>query len=73
MSAKYYKSQSTDGPNFIKVEGEDTYLFIVGPDLLIFQKANKDTFLFDKSDWIEVSKESIESDIKILVDTVSAL
>ena len=73
MSAKYYKSQSTEGPNFIKTEGNDTYLFVSSPDLLIFQKANKETFLFEKSDWIEVSKESIEADIKILVDTVSIL
>jgi len=29
MSAKYYKIQSTDGPNFIKVKGDDTYFFIL--------------------------------------------
>ena len=56
MAAKFYKSESEGGLNFIKVDGEFTYNFSSFGEVMVFERYSTANFSFDAGVFNEVDK-----------------
>jgi hypothetical protein len=73
MAAKFYKSESEGGLNFIKVDGEFTYNFASFGEIMVFERYNKANFSFDISVFKEVDKSEIQEALDLLTSEASSI
>ena len=73
MAAKYYKSESEGGLNFIKVDGEFTYNFSSFGEVMVFERYSTVNFLFDTREFKEVDKSEIQEALDLLASETSSI